>query len=139
MATFVLKFQDIIDFSLQSSVLENTPKRPTTRFCTRNYSDINKARFIDLIRSQNWDAVLTDSDAQSAYNALLSSVLRHYDAAFPMTEKIRSKRPGWRLSLRELSDKNSLYRRYKSRPTVFNEITYKNIRNRVRREIVTVN
>lgn len=117
-------------------------KRPATRYCTRNFSDVNKARFIDLIRSQNWDVVLTDSDAQSAYNALLSSVLRHYDVAFPVTEKTRSHRQSnpWMTPelKRTIKLKNSLYRRYKRRPTLFNEITYKNMRNRVRREIETV-
>lgn len=114
-------------------------KRAATRFCTRNFSDVNKARFIDLIHSQNWDVVLADSDAQSAYDALLSSVLRHYDTAFPVTEKTRLNRESnpWITTelKRTIKLKNSLYRRYKRRPTVFNEISYKNTRNRLRRDI----
>ena len=71
---------------------------------------------------------------QESYSKFLNEILFVYNKSFPLIKKLRAKKHkpwitmGFRHSIRT---KNKLYKYYLNKPTVFNEINYKQYRNKL--------
>ena len=107
---------------------------PTIKF--RAFSERNKTRFKNSIDLEQWESVYSQANAQSAYTAFAEILNRHYNESFPLIERKQTRRdhnkwitPALKTSIRH---KNRLFAKFKKRPTVFNEITYRNYKNQLR-------
>ena len=107
-----------------------------TRLIFRSFKPANVDKFTSLLRSECWEIVLSSHSAQTAYSSFVNTLSSYYDSSFPILEKKPSKRDtnqwitrGLKVSIKR---KNKLYIQFKNRPTLQNNILYKQYKNKLR-------
>ena len=124
-------YTDISDhlpiFTINKSSTIALPQAPS--ITTRNFSESNCAKFQSFMQSVTWDEVLQSTDAQQSYTLFIAKVLENYNLAFPITTfqpKTTRNKPWVTKALKQLiKRKNSLYKLFHNKPTLYNEIQYK--------------
>ena len=102
---------------------------------TRIYNEQATTTFKESIDQITWDEIYASKNPQESYSKFLNEIVFVYNKSFPLIKKtIRAKKHkpwitmGFRHSIRT---KNKLYKYYLNKPTVFNEINYKQYRNKL--------
>jgi hypothetical protein len=108
----------------------------------RSYTQNNKDKFKHLINGESWQDITALNNPCQAYDMFLNKIITHYESSFPFVNRKRTKRDGnkWITDGLKISIKfkNKLYIKFKNRPTLVNEITYKRYKNRLRHLIAQV-
>ena len=101
----------------------------------RNLSHRNKNAFLGSISTVDWYPLLNDTDMQSAFGMFHSKLLELYNKHFPKQRfryRYNSRKPWLSQGLKDgIKTKNKLYIKYIKITSVYNEIKYKNYRNKL--------
>ena len=87
-----------------------------------------KQKFVNKIRSLEWQSVFSEHDAQQAFSKIQSMIQSAYEESFPLIKF--KKRPAtcknWLTDClkKSIRNKNKLYMWYRKRPTVYNKNKY---------------
>ena len=132
-----LLYTDISDH-LPLFVINKTTLATSQPPSAQYYRQINEgtiSAFKNLLGHESWTEILLTSDPDMAYDLFANKFLDYYKTAFPFVKrhtKRRNHKP-WvtRAIKKSIEYKNKLYKPYHSKPTLFNEIKYKNIKRQL--------
>ena len=97
---------------------------------TRKFTDKNLKDFKETLLNMDWDSVLTETDANTAYNEFLKIFLFNYDNFFPKKKiqiKTKNLASPWITKgiIKSSKRKQKLYEKFLKRKTPQNEDNYK--------------
>jgi hypothetical protein len=133
MELFCTDISDHLPICLLTKQINDT--KVDTVIETRIYNEQATTTFKESIDQITWDEIYASKNPQESYSKFLNEILFVYNKSFPLIKKtIRAKKHkpwitmGFRHSIRT---KNKLYKYYLNKPAVFNEINYKQYRNKL--------
>ena len=135
-------YTDISDhlpvFTFNESLIASA-QTSTRTYQSRSFSETNLNSFQRRLASINWNDLYADDSCESAYSQFLDVITSLYNESFPLiTRRCSSKRNQPWISpqlKRQINQKNRLYKTYLKRPSLFNEINYKNAKVKTSRDI----
>ena len=105
----------------------------------RTLNTLNTQNFLNLLSNADWSEVFSTTNAQEAFTKFHNKLKLLYDEAFPKRRiKIRynCKKPWLTEEIKQaIKWKNKLYIKSKKIPSAFNEITYKDHRNKLNKQM----
>ena len=105
-------------------------------FTRRNYTTRNKDNFISQLSNIDWADVLQTDSTQRAFSLFHNKLRNLHDNCFPLkhiSKKYNTRKPWLSDTLRDaIKKKNKLYRKSIKIKSVYNEMVYKNYRNKLR-------
>ena len=116
----------------------STTLNSTSSFQSRSINQANTLLFLERLSLVRWTDVLESDDPDLAMNMFMQQIIDVYNNSFPLVTK--SKKGGCQPWLNDdlkslISTKNKLYKKFKKRPSVFNEINFKTARSLTARRI----
>ena len=125
-------------FTVNSSLYTGALATKSSFQC-RSFNSDNINSFKESLQSVDWSEMRTIGHCEEAYTYFLNKIMSCYEQSFPLiarNTKVKRNQPWMTNNLKSLlSKKNRLYRLFLRRPTVYNEINYKNTRTIANREI----
>ena len=122
-----------IDFSVSVNVNEST-------YTKRIFSSTNMDRFASAMRNKNWEHLMNENDAQSAYSMFYNELNDAYDTFFPRkTFKYgyRTRKPWLTEGMKQsIKTKNKLYKKSKKSSNPEHELHYKRYRNKLNKMLL---
>ena len=99
----------------------------------RNFSEHYLIRFVESLTREDWEDVMSATEAQIGYQLFYTKIKCHYDACFPWftpRSVYKERKPWLSVGLRNaIKRKNKLYRKSIRNPTLTNKENYKQYRN----------
>ena len=109
-------------------------------FKKRVYSMANMERFSTAMREKDWDGVLQNGNAQSAYTVFYNEFCDVYNKCFPIKmfkQGYRTRKPWLSEGMKNsIKTKNKLYRQCKKTGNIEHESVYKQYRNNLNKLLI---
>jgi len=113
-----------------------TKKSKQTFITKRIFSEHNKAKFIGMLNSVNWDSCHAQTECQAAFTIFYNTYKTCFDQCFPLTKiklGYKNKKPWLTEELKEMiKTKNKLYCRYIKSKTPHDKLNYSKFKGQLR-------
>ena len=118
--------------------IKKTSKYVVDATYQRVFNKVNIRTFQEQMKNTSWNSVLNEtSDPKKAYKDFLKLFSNVFEANFPFKKKnsvkIDKEKSPWMTNciLKSVRNKNKLYKRFLTKPSITNEKNYKNYKNRL--------